>query len=170
VVLTGLLDDGTSGLMVIRAHGGAAIVEDPQSALFSAMPRNALEQVPDAAVLPLDRIAAELLRLVAEELPGARDPDPSVASTEAKETQFLESEMPQMDNDVRPGHPSVFACPDCGGVLWELKRMVFCASAAAWGTPLLPATTSLPSNATPSRPLSGQPCAPSRKAPPSTTA
>ena len=125
VILTGLLDDGTSGLMVVRARGGAAIVEDPETALFSAMPRNALEQVPDATVLPLNRIPAELLRLVGEELPDSQASGSSGASTEEQETRFLELQMPQMENDVRPGHPSAFACPDCGGVLWELEENGF---------------------------------------------
>jgi two-component system chemotaxis response regulator CheB len=34
VVLTGMLDDGTAGLMVVSARGGEAIVQDPQSASF----------------------------------------------------------------------------------------------------------------------------------------
>jgi two-component system chemotaxis response regulator CheB len=64
VVLTGLLDDGTSGLMVVKAHGGTAIVQDPATAMFDSMPKHALEQVPDAKVLPLEEIGAELVRLV----------------------------------------------------------------------------------------------------------
>jgi two-component system chemotaxis response regulator CheB len=46
VILSGMLDDGTAGLMVVNASGGEAIVEDPQSALFSSMPRSALDQFP----------------------------------------------------------------------------------------------------------------------------
>jgi len=59
-ILTGLLDDGTSGLMVVRAQGGAAIVQDPSTAMFSSMPESALEQVPDAQVLPLNAIPSAL--------------------------------------------------------------------------------------------------------------
>lgn len=125
VVLTGMLDDGTSGLMVIRAHGGVAIVQDPQTAMFSAMPRNALDQVPDARVLPLDEIAAELVRLAGEKLPEQADPGGHRSSLEEKETRLLELEMPQMENEKRPGQPSAFACPDCGGVLWELEENGF---------------------------------------------
>lgn len=125
VVLTGMLDDGTSGLMVVRAHGGVAIVQDPASAMFSAMPRNALEQVPDAQVLPLDQIAAELVRLVREELPDQPEPAERPGSLEEKETRFLELQMPQMESEERPGRPSAFACPDCGGVLWELEENGF---------------------------------------------
>lgn len=125
VVLSGLLDDGTSGLMVLRAHGGAAIVQDPQTALFSPMPQHALEQVQDAQMLPVEAISAELVRLVREGLPEEIEPRHSAESVEEKETRFLEREMPQMENGERPGHPSAFACPDCGGVLWELEENGF---------------------------------------------
>lgn len=125
VVLTGMLDDGTSGLMVVKAHGGVPIVQDPQSAMFSAMPRNALEQVPDAQVLPLNAIPAELVRLVGEEIPGQPEPAARPGSLEAKEVRLLELEMPQLENEDRPGRPSAFACPDCGGVLWELEENGF---------------------------------------------
>lgn len=125
VVLTGLLDDGTSGLMVVQAHGGAAIVQDPATAMFSAMPQNALEQVPDATVLPLEAMAAELVRLVREELAAEASPTRVRGTTEEKETRLLEQEMPQMKNEKRPGQPSAFACPDCGGVLWEIEENGF---------------------------------------------
>jgi chemotaxis response regulator CheB len=42
VVLTGLLDDGTDGLVAIKAAGGTSIVQDPDDAEWSSMPRNAL--------------------------------------------------------------------------------------------------------------------------------
>jgi two-component system chemotaxis response regulator CheB len=125
VVLSGMLDDGTSGLMVVKAHGGIPIVQDPQSAMFSAMPRNALEQVPDARVLPLEAIPAELVRLVREEIPVPQESAEHPDSLEGKETRLLEMEMPQLENDERPGQPSAFACPDCGGVLWELEENGF---------------------------------------------
>ena len=124
VVLTGMLDDGTSGLIVIRAHGGVPIVQDPLTAMFSSMPRHALEEVPEARVLPLEEIPAELVRLVGEEIP-EEPPTERPGSLEEKETRFLEFEMPQLPPEERPGNPSAFACPDCGGVLWELDEEGF---------------------------------------------
>jgi len=124
VVLTGLLDDGTSGLMVVRASGGEAIVQDPETATFASMPRSALKQVPDARVLPLEQIPGMLVRLSCEKLP-----DEAVAgrfpSHAEKDVKIAEFDMSEIENEARLGTPSEFACPDCGGVLWEIIESGF---------------------------------------------
>jgi two-component system chemotaxis response regulator CheB len=45
VVLTGMLDDGTAGLMAIKRCGGVTVVQDPRDAAYSGMPVNALNNV-----------------------------------------------------------------------------------------------------------------------------
>ena len=124
VVLTGLLDDGTSGLMVVRASGGEAIIQHPDTATFSSMPRNALAQVPDAHVLPLENIADILVRLTRENLPTERFAGSFPPHAE-KDIQIAEFEMSEIENNDRLGSPSEFACPDCGGVLWEIVEHGF---------------------------------------------
>jgi two-component system chemotaxis response regulator CheB len=57
VVLTGANDDGTRGLRRIADVGGMAVVQDPQSAESSTMPRAALDAVPTARVFTLARLA-----------------------------------------------------------------------------------------------------------------
>jgi two-component system chemotaxis response regulator CheB len=66
VVLTGSLDDGTAGLLAIKQRGGTAVVQDPREALFSGMPRSALEHVNVDYCLPLPKIAPLLVRLAGE--------------------------------------------------------------------------------------------------------
>ena len=120
VILTGALDDGTAGLMVVHAHGGETIVQDPDTALFSSMPASALEQVPTAQVLPLQEVAGRLVDLVNEELPreSQKDyPDPQTV----REVRIAELDMSELNSSEHPGQPSPFACPDCGGVLWETE-------------------------------------------------
>ena len=45
VVLTGMLDDGTAGLMAIKRCGGVTVVQDPRDAAYAGMPVNALNNV-----------------------------------------------------------------------------------------------------------------------------
>jgi two-component system chemotaxis response regulator CheB len=65
VVLTGANADGAQGLAEIRRRGGIAIVQDPEDAERSEMPRAALAAVPDALVRPLREIGPELVRIFA---------------------------------------------------------------------------------------------------------
>jgi two-component system chemotaxis response regulator CheB len=125
VILTGMLDDGTAGLMVVSASGGKAIVQDPATALYPGMPRSALDHVPDAQVAPLPEMAVLLSQLIRSPLPVGTSRPGNTASGAAKETRIAELDMNEISNEDRLGKPSPFACPDCGGVLWEIEQNGF---------------------------------------------
>ena len=63
VVLTGANADGASGLARIAELGGAAVVQDPETAERDEMPRAALARVPTATVVPVAEIAPLLVEL-----------------------------------------------------------------------------------------------------------
>ena len=63
VVLTGANADGAAGLAQVVHRGGLAIVQDPASAAEPTMPRAAIAAVPDALVLDVAGIAAQLAHL-----------------------------------------------------------------------------------------------------------
>lgn len=63
VVLSGTLDDGTSGLRDIKARGGTAIAQDPAEALFPGMPESAIQNIQIDFVGPVAGIARELVRI-----------------------------------------------------------------------------------------------------------
>ena len=118
VVLTGLLDDGTEGLIAIKAAGGLSVVQDP------GMPNG--HQCRERAEARSCRLLAaarpELrrcsMRLVQEEA-GPSIPVPAEYSIE---DQIAAQEFAVMETDiVTPGAPSHISCPDCGGVLNEIK-------------------------------------------------
>ncbi len=101
VVLTGNQDDGTAGLELIRASGGATIVQDPDDAQYSGMPANALANVSVDAVVPAELIADTIAAMVrGEPLPGG-----------------VGDSAPADDPEEEGGVSAV--CPACGGVLTE---------------------------------------------------
>ena len=117
VVLSGVLDDGTAGLTAVKQAGGLAVVQHPDDALYDGMPRSALDNVAIDHCLPVADLPALLVRLANEPVPEAA-PGPS-ADLE-KEADMAELEPGATHSHDRPGTPSAFGCPDCGGVLWEL--------------------------------------------------
>jgi two-component system chemotaxis response regulator CheB len=64
VVLTGANADGAAGLARIAKRGGAAIVQDPETAEAREMPAAALAAAP-ATVLPLESIGPHIAELCA---------------------------------------------------------------------------------------------------------
>ncbi len=117
VVLTGSLDDGTAGLLAIKKRGGIAIVQDPADAFCGDMPRSAIETVAVDHVAPLEQIPELLQELVPVEVP---ENGTGKSSRLKKETDIAELSMDSIQDENRPGIPSPFACPECGGVLWEM--------------------------------------------------
>lgn len=86
------------------------------------MPENALERVPDAQVTTLEEMPGVLTMLVRQGLEGEKagieEGDPLAEA----ETRFAELSMAEVENEIRAGEPSQFACPECGGVLWEIDQ------------------------------------------------
>jgi two-component system chemotaxis response regulator CheB len=65
VVLTGANEDGAAGLARIVERGGAAIVQDPETAEAPEMPAAALAAAAAATVLPLEAIGPHIGELCA---------------------------------------------------------------------------------------------------------
>jgi two-component system chemotaxis response regulator CheB len=118
MVLTGLLDDGTEGLIAITAAGGLSVIQDPDDAAWPSMPRNALKRDHVSHVAPLSELGPLLARLVTEEA------GPTVPLLEEVriEDKMAEQEFAIVESDiVTPGQPSRISCPDCGGVLNQIE-------------------------------------------------
>lgn len=76
VVLTGSGCDATDGVQAVRSSGGRVIAQDPVTAAFASMPLTAIRSGAVDFVLPLERISAALVSLVATGCFDARDPPP----------------------------------------------------------------------------------------------
>ena len=64
VVLTGMLNDGSAGLLAVRQAGGVAVVQDPRDAAHPEMPQSALDSTGADDCVPLREMAQVLVELV----------------------------------------------------------------------------------------------------------
>lgn len=119
IILSGMLDDGTAGLMAIKRCGGVAVVQNPAEALYPSMPQSALEHVKVDYCLPVAQIGPLLLSLVGE--PAGTPKSQQTTEAVEKEMRFTDMQTDASRESEMPGKPSVFSCPECGGVLWEIK-------------------------------------------------
>lgn len=118
VLLTGYRDDGVSGLDAVKRCGGTIIVQDPEEAEAPELPLNAVRQLPVDHILPLARIASKLTELVATEAP----PSVAVPVDIQEGVKVSEHKVPNMDSLGKFADPTPFTCPDCGGVLWNIRE------------------------------------------------
>ena len=121
VVLTGMLDDGTAGLWAIKDRGGFAVVQKPDTAEHPSMPESAARYVAVDASVALEDMAAELVRLVAREAGSAQAPDTVPESMEV-ENQVARQGNALQAGVARLGQISPYTCPDCHGVLVQIRE------------------------------------------------
>jgi two-component system, chemotaxis family, protein-glutamate methylesterase/glutaminase len=99
VILTGLLDDGVSGLWEIKRRGGVALVQDPEEAVYPSMPQEAIAHVSVDHVARLAEMPELFLKL------------------STTESVPVEGEMQDTNRTV-----SDITCPDCRGTLWQEQK------------------------------------------------
>jgi two-component system chemotaxis response regulator CheB len=118
IVLSGSRDDGTAGLMAIKASGGTAIVQDPEEALYPAMPRSAIAHVEADAILPIAAMAAWILEHnPTNDAPGSEPPMSIDNPSDDPGMGVVQAGGPPPPSAAGDG--TRFTCPDCGGVLFE---------------------------------------------------
>jgi len=116
VVLTGMLDDGTAGLIAIKRCGGVTVVQDPRDAAYSGMPSSALDNANVDFCVPLADMGPLLTKLVSQRH-GKSTVVPSDIRTEAAIAERVLSDVSQVNG---LGDQVPYNCPGCGGVLWEM--------------------------------------------------
>jgi two-component system, chemotaxis family, protein-glutamate methylesterase/glutaminase len=119
IVLTGGLDDGAAGLLAVKQLGGTTIVQDPADALAPSMPLNAMQRVPVDHCVPISQVAPLLARLTNEEVEEKGEYTvPEIIKTEVA---IAREEHPLEAGVLALGAPSMFSCPECHGVLLQIK-------------------------------------------------
>jgi len=123
VILSGLLDDGTSGLWTVKRLGGTCIIQEPEEAAFPSMPKSVLEYVDVDHILPIQKIGPLLHRLTKQ--PSTQQPI-RLSKEEIKRIQ-VETNIAAQDNAfelgiLELGKFTPFTCPECNGILVEIKE------------------------------------------------
>jgi two-component system chemotaxis response regulator CheB len=116
VVLSGNLNDGTAGLLTVKQHGGVAVVQSLDTALYQGMPRSAIDHVAVDHVLAPPEIPSLLAELAWQSVQPLK-----VVSMSEHESLEPADEFAIADRHKQPGIPSTMTCPECHGSLWEVK-------------------------------------------------
>jgi two-component system, chemotaxis family, protein-glutamate methylesterase/glutaminase len=115
---TGTLGDGASGLSAIEQTGGLTVVQDQKDAAFPGMPENALRRNNPDHVVYLREVPG-LLDALVRQPEGDRVAAPNKLRYEVENARNGPASIEKMD---WLGQRSVLTCPDCGGIMWEIKE------------------------------------------------
>jgi two-component system chemotaxis response regulator CheB len=116
VVLTGSLDDGTTGMLAIKRSGGTCIVQDPNEAEYPDMPLSVLNNMQVDHCISLSQMGELIFQVTLsspEEIPAPEDI--------IIESEIAERVVVDYENVKKIGEKSIYACPDCGGGLWGIE-------------------------------------------------
>jgi two-component system chemotaxis response regulator CheB len=119
VVLSGARDDGVAGASAVGARGGCVFVQDPDDSLFAALPAHTVVRDHPDRVLPLVELAPAIssaVQRLSEEVEVRENEDGEMRL----EAEYATLDAHALERDGPPGEPSVYSCPECGGVLWEV--------------------------------------------------
>ncbi|CAM4088914.1 chemotaxis protein CheB [Gillisia limnaea] len=117
VVLTGSLDDGTTGMLAIKRSGGTCIVQDPNQAEYPDMPLSVLNNMDVDYCIPLDQMGETFFEISQTNPKEIAAPQDVIIESEIAERVVVDYE-----NVKQLGVKSIYACPDCGGGLWDIPK------------------------------------------------
>lgn len=118
VILSGYLDDGTSGMEAVHRCGGMCVVQDPVDASYPDMPQNVINNAWVDKCVALADMGPLLLELAGRKR-GKRKAVPADVALESKIAERVLSDIGSVE---ALGTLVPFNCPGCGGVLWEIGK------------------------------------------------
>jgi two-component system chemotaxis response regulator CheB len=118
IILSGLMDDGTSGMSAIKRSGGICIVQEPKEAEYPDMPNSVLNSVDVDYQVPVSDMGYVISDVLSKQI-NAMLPIPEDVKIEAEITEKMVSNIEQLE---QIGSHTNFTCPDCGGHLWKISQ------------------------------------------------
>lgn len=117
IILTGMLDDGTAGMSAIKRCGGTCVVQDPNEAEYPDMPLSVMKETEVDYCVPLAQIGSVISDIIISNDVVNTIIPPDII----KEISIAESGGAGIEELEQIGDRTVFSCPDCCGVLFEIK-------------------------------------------------
>ena len=122
IVLTGMLDDGTSGMWSVKRLDGVCIVQQPEEAMYASMPNNVLEYVEVDYVVPINKMALLLSDLITESVPEKAELQPEELDRMEKEVNIAAQDNAFDMGILELGELTPLTCPECNGALISIKE------------------------------------------------
>jgi len=122
VIMTGLLDDGTSGMWSVKRLGGVSVIQEPEEALYPSMPESVKENVAVDYVVPVSEMGKLFVELTQQTV----EPRPALSPQEV-ERMSTEIKIAEQDNAftmqiLEEGNVVPLTCPECHGALVSIQE------------------------------------------------
>src|SRR4051812_22577036 len=121
IILSGMLDDGTSGMWTIKHLGGICLIQDRKDAMFESMPQNVTHFVDVDYEVSCDEMGALVAKLINEP---AKEEEPAAIDIKRLSTEI---NIAKQDNSfnmgiLQMGKLTSLTCPECHGSLINIKE------------------------------------------------
>ncbi len=117
IILTGMLDDGASGMASIKRSGGITVVQDPNEADYPDMPLSVLETIEVDHTESLSKMGVLLAEIIAN-----TEPVETEAPYDVKLETAIDQRVSTRIEDVAQFEKIEVNCPDCGGGLYVTQK------------------------------------------------
>jgi two-component system chemotaxis response regulator CheB len=117
IILTGMLDDGTSGMSMIKRSGGITIVQDPNEADHPDMPLSVLDNVNVDHTESLSKMGKLLTEII-----GNTEPVEVEVPHDVKVETGIDQRVSTRVENLAQFEKVDVNCPDCGGGLYITQK------------------------------------------------
>lgn len=116
IILSGMMQDGTAGMIAIKRSGGTCIVQNPDEAEYPGMPQSVIDNIEPDYIVSL----ADMGVVLSEKMKNGAPHHHQVPGDVIAEASIAEKVATGIDIVEAWGERSGYVCPDCGGGLWEV--------------------------------------------------
>lgn len=117
IILTGLLDDGASGMNAIKRCGGRCMIQDPQEAAFSDMPNSVLNIITVDYSVSITDMGA----ILSDQYSRSVCQEQQVPADIQLESDIARRVSSNIEDIAKLGDFTPLTCPECGGVMVKVE-------------------------------------------------